>query len=132
MKKFISKPHKNFFWSINLSFFQKVAVFCGTLLSCELPHFPLVKFFFFFLKGLYLWHLEVPWLGVELELQLPAYTTAIAAQDPSGICDLQHSSWQHQILNPLSKARYRTWTLMDPNWFVNRWAVKATSLGQIY
>uniref|UniRef100_A0A8D1YLA5 Protein kinase domain-containing protein n=1 Tax=Sus scrofa TaxID=9823 RepID=A0A8D1YLA5_PIG len=33
--------------------------------------------------------------------------------DPSHICDLQHSSWPHWILNPLSKARYRTWVLMD-------------------
>ena len=50
-------------------------------------------------------HLEVPRLGVELELQLPVYVTATATQDPSCICDLHHSSWQHQILNPLSKAR---------------------------
>uniref|UniRef100_A0A8D1WD90 Inactive serine/threonine-protein kinase TEX14 n=1 Tax=Sus scrofa TaxID=9823 RepID=A0A8D1WD90_PIG len=33
--------------------------------------------------------------------------------DPSHICDLQHSSWPHWILNSLSKARYRTWVLMD-------------------
>ena len=26
--------------------------------------------------GLYTWHMEVPRQGVELELQLPAYTTA--------------------------------------------------------
>ena len=47
------------------------------------------------------WHVEVPKepacrscgsdLGVELELQLPAYTTA--TQGPSRICDLHHSSW---------------------------------------
>ena len=28
--------------------------------------------------------------------------------DPSLVCDLHHSSWQHQILNPLSKARDQT------------------------
>ena len=28
------------------------------------------------------WHMEVPRLGVELELQLLAYTTATAMQDP--------------------------------------------------
>ena len=50
-------------------------------------------------------HKEVPRLGVELELQLLAYTTVIAMQDPSLICNLHHSSQQHQILNPLSKAR---------------------------
>ena len=44
-------------------------------------------------------------LGVESELQLPAYTTATAMQDLSCICDLHHSSQPCQILNPLSKAR---------------------------
>ena len=31
---------------------------------------------------------KFPWLGVELELQLPAYATATAKQDLSCICDL--------------------------------------------
>ena len=57
--------------------------------------------------------MEVPRLGVELELQLPAYTTATALPDLSCICDLHHSSWQHQILNPLRKARHQTYILMD-------------------
>ena len=30
-----------------------------------------------FFLGLYLWHMEIPRLGVESELQLPAYATAI-------------------------------------------------------
>ena len=38
---------------------------------------------------------------------------ATAMPDPSPICDLHHSSWQHQILNPLSEARDRTSVLMD-------------------
>ena len=57
--------------------------------------------------------MEVPSLGVELELQLPAYTAATATQDPSHICDLHHSSRQRQIVNPLSEARDRTCVLMD-------------------
>ena len=36
----------------------------------------------------------------ELVLQLPAYTTATAMQDPSRVWDLQH-----RILNPLNDAR---------------------------
>ena len=44
--------------------------------------------------------MEVPRLGVESELQPPAYTTATAMLDPSCICDLHR-----RILNPLSKAR---------------------------
>ena len=59
--------------------------------------------FFFF--GLHSWHMEVPRPGVKSEPQLPAYTTATTTQDPSHVCDLHHSLWQHQILNPLSKAR---------------------------
>jgi len=55
-------------------------------------------------------------LGVDLELQLLAYATAIAVQDPSGVCDLHHSSGQCPILNPLSEARDGTLTLMDTNW----------------
>ena len=34
-------------------------------------------------------------------------------RDPSHVCDLHHSSWQRQILNPLIEARDRTCTLVD-------------------
>ena len=57
--------------------------------------------------------MEVLRLGVESELQLLAYTTAIATWDLSCVCDLQHSSWQRWILNPQSKARAQTHVLMD-------------------
>ena len=59
----------------------------------------------FFFLGLHLQHMEVPRLGVELDLQLLAYATAIATQNLSHICDLCHSSQQHWILNPLREAR---------------------------
>ena len=36
--------------------------------------------------------MEVPWLGVELELELLAYTTAIVMWDLSPVCDL------HQLM----------------------------------
>ena len=57
--------------------------------------------------------MEISRLGVELELQLLAYTTATATQDPSRVCDLQHSSQQCQILKPLSEARDGSHMLMD-------------------
>ena len=69
-------------------------------------NFMLQDFFFFFFFGFLGPHLqcmEVPRLGVESELQLPAYTTATAILDLSRVCDLHHSSWQHQILNPLRR-----------------------------
>ena len=56
---------------------------------------------------------KFPRLGVELELQLLAYATATATQDPSHIFDLHHSSWQPWIFNPLIKARDQTLILMD-------------------
>ena len=57
--------------------------------------------------------MEVPRLGVQSELQLLAYARATAMQDPSHICSLYHSSQQHRILNPLSKARDQTCILID-------------------
>ena len=45
--------------------------------------------------------MEVPRLGVESEVQLPAYTPATAMQDPTRVCNLHQSSWQHWILNLL-------------------------------
>ena len=59
--------------------------------------------------------MDVPRLGVQSELQLPAYTTVTATRDPSCICDLHHRLWQCQILNPVSKARGRTHNLMVPS-----------------
>ena len=60
--------------------------------------------------------MKVPRLGVELELQLLAYTRATATPNPSSVCNLHHSSWQLWTLNPLSKAKDRTCNLMVPSW----------------
>ena len=82
-------------------------------------------FFFFFFKiflELHLQHMEVPRLGVESELQLLAYATATATWDPRHICDLHHSSWQCQILNPLSEARDWTCILVDTSQICLHWA----------
>ena len=57
-----------------------------------------LEFFFSFL-GLHLWYMEVSSLGVESELQLLAFATAIATPDTSHVCDLHQSSRQHWILN---------------------------------
>jgi len=57
--------------------------------------------------------MKIPRLGVELELQLLAYTTATVTQDLSHVFDLHRSSRERWILNPLSEARERTRVLMD-------------------
>uniref|UniRef100_A0A8D1AM45 von Willebrand factor A domain-containing protein 8 n=1 Tax=Sus scrofa TaxID=9823 RepID=A0A8D1AM45_PIG len=58
---------------------MKKSSFFSFFLSCLfsfLPSFFLYFFSSFFLLGLHPWHMEVPRLGVELDLQLPACTTA--------------------------------------------------------
>ena len=70
--------------------------------------------------------MEIPKLGIVSKLQLLAYTTAIATQDLSRVCNLHHSSQQRQILNPLSKARDRTATSGLLVGFVNHWATIGT------
>ena len=70
--------------------------------------------------------MEIPRLGVESELQLPAYTTATEMWDPSHVCDLHHSSRQYQILNPLSKAGAQTRVLMGTGWVYYCWAMTRT------
>ena len=57
--------------------------------------------------------MEVPRLGVKLELQLQAYTTAMATLHLICICELHNSLQQCWILNIVSKARDQTHILMD-------------------
>ena len=57
--------------------------------------------------------MEVPRLGVESDLQLLDYTIATKMPDWSHVCNLHHSSRQHQILNPLIEARDLGCILMD-------------------
>jgi len=73
-------------------------------------------------------HMEVSRLGMELELQRLVTTTATAAQDESRIYNLQHSSWQCWIFNPLSKARDQTLVLMDTSQVRYCWATTGTPI----
>ena len=59
--------------------------------------------------------MAVPRLGVKLEMHLPAYATftAKATWGLSWVCNLHHSSWEHQILNPVSEASDWIHILMD-------------------
>ena len=74
---------------------------------------------FLFFLGPHVWHMEVPRLGVELELQLLAFATDRAMPHLSHICNLYCSLWQCSILKLLSKARDRTLILMDSSQIFN-------------
>ena len=108
---------------------ESLSPWCGNRLRFLFTSFSFFLFFFFFFfffcfLGAHSQHMEA---CIESELQLLAYTTATARQDPSCICDLHHSSRQCRILNPLSEVRDQTRILMDPTQ-VNRWATKGTPL----
>ena len=68
--------------------------------------------------------MEVPRPGVELELQLLAYTTA--TWNPSSVYEPHHRSWQCWIPDPLSEARDQTHFLMDTSQVCFRYATKGT------
>ena len=87
--------------------------------------------FVFWFSGLHPWHMEVPRLGVESELQLVAYATATAMQNPSCICSLYHSSWKAWVLNPLSEAWNRTCNLMAPSRIRFHCITMGTPMGSI-
>ena len=70
--------------------------------------------------------MQIPKLEVELELQLPAYTTAKATPDLRRICNLHHSSQQRQIFNPLRQARDRIHVLMDTSQVCSRYQAPTT------
>ena len=57
--------------------------------------------------GAHLQYMEIPRVGVKLELQMLGYATATATQDLSHI----YSSWQH--LNSLREVRDQTRIFMD-------------------
>ena len=58
--------------------------------TVQIDVFIFIFYFVLFLRP-HLQYMEVPGLGIELDLQLPAYTTAIAMPDLSHLCDLYHS-----------------------------------------
>ena len=62
--------------------------------------------------------MEVPRLGVESELQLPAYITAKQHRIRAASVTYT-SSQQHWILNLLSKASDQTHIIMDTSWILS-------------
>ena len=113
-----------------------IVLFCNSLMSSYwaslfsffLPYSLFLSFSFllacFLFLGPHPWHLEVPRLRVELELQL--VTCATTKLDPSCVCNLHHSSGPHWILNPLSGAIDQTHVLMDTTQVHYHWATTGT------
>ena len=88
----------------------------ASLSLCDIQWFCLISLFsclFVYFVGAYPYHMEVPRLGVESELQLLAYATATSTWDPSRVSNLHHSSLRHQIPNPQIKVSDQTHILMD-------------------
>ena len=86
----------------------------------------LLEFFFLFLFRVTL--VACGSSQAEVKSNLPAQATATAKWDSSHICDLEHSSWQHWILNPLSKVREQTHILMDSSQVSNMLSHNRNSL----
>ena len=110
------------FYATELKFYSPVI-----FLKFTIYLFVLFCLFFVFL-GLLLRHMEIPRLGVESELQLPAYTMATTPPDLSHICNLQQISWQCWFLNSLSVARDQTCVLMDTSRVSYHWVTVGTPI----
>ena len=82
----------------------------------------------FFFLWLHLQHMDAPRPGAEWELQLLIYTTVTATPDLSCICNLRHSLWQRQILNPLNEARDGTRIVMETSWALNLLSYNGNSI----
>ena len=98
--------------------------FFSFLLASFFPFLPFpspLPFFLPFFLGPHLWEMEFPGLGVELELELQAFTTAAASVDPSCMCNLCQSLKQCWILKPLSEVRDRTCILIDASQVFSPW-----------
>ena len=87
--------------------------------------------FFFCLLLLLFWgphpqYMEVPRLGVKLELQLLASVSATAVQGSKPHLPLTTQLMAMPVLNPLSEARDGTHILMDTSWVCYCWATTET------
>ena len=85
-----------------------------------------ILFFFSSFSGPHPQHMEIPRLGVESELHLPACATATATLDPSHLCNLHHIQ-QHWILNPLNEARDWIRVLVDSSQVCYWWSTTGTN-----
>ena len=74
--------------------------------------------FFFSLSFMHLWYTEVPICGL--------YCNHSNTGSKNCVGNLNHSSWQHQILNPLSKTRDWTRILLGTSQVHYHWVMIGT------
>ena len=79
-----------------------------------------------------MWHMEVPRLGSNQSCSHQPLPQPQQWQDLSHICNLHHSSQQHQILNPLSEASDQNHILMDTSRVRYCWVTTGTPLWLFY
>ena len=116
----------------SLILFNKILMFLSVkIFSVCFDRFILFVRLFCFL-GVWVWHMKVPRLGVESELQLPSYNAATAMLEPSHVCNLHHSSCQCWILNPLNGAKNWTHVIMDTSQVHFYWTTIGTLIGIFY
>ena len=98
--------------------------FIKNLLQTWCNRYTVKQIFVFFFLGSRPGHMEVPRLGIQLEIQPLAYTTATATPGLNCVCKPRHSSWQCQIqiLKPLSESRNGTHIFMNTSWVRYCWA----------
>ena len=111
---------------------QHVAFSDWPLLLSNMHVFSLLGYFFFFFfcfLGPHPQHMEVPRLEVQSELQLLAYSTAIATSNLSLVCDLHHSTtaqgnarslthWARPGIKPVSSRMLVRFISEEPWWQV--------------
>ena len=84
------------------------------------------------LLGPHLQHMEVPRLGVKSELQLPAYTTAIAMQDLSASETYTAAHSNTGPFNPLHDAKDPIHIFMDTDQVHNKLSHNGNSIFHIF
>ena len=128
------------FWKFSSQVYSLVCYFQNIV---SFPVWFLFSFFVFL--GLHPWHMKVSSLGVESELQLLAYTTATAMQDPSHVYMEDHGNagslthWARPEMEPVSSWMLVRFVSAEPRqelplygFFHNHWRPLASWWKQIF
>ena len=113
----------SFFWCLSFPPSNQLIFLCITFYYLQTLVFALRSPPPLFL-GPNLWHIRAAAAGL-------CHNHSNTSNDPSCFCNLHCSSWQCQILNPLSRARDRTCILMDTSCVRNPMSHNGNSLPSV-